>query len=121
MIIYVNQVPTPLYLAVSRVLPVRIVNSNSLQAIGVSDPCGNKYAAGEAHHTKEVSINGATMLCDPDSTQYTVVLSEEGGDYQLHLQRPNGQAIQFVITYQDLGLTPTSDSIVNIADSFQTR
>src|SRR3954468_17361306 len=32
LIVYVNQVPIPLYLAVGRVLPVRIVNGNSFDA-----------------------------------------------------------------------------------------
>jgi hypothetical protein len=61
------------------------------------------------------------MLCDPDNTQYYVVLSEINGDYRLQLKRPNGMPIQFVITYKDVGLAPQSDSIVNIAGSFKTR
>jgi len=121
MMVYVNQVPIPLYLATPRVLPVRIVNDNSFEALNVSNPCGNSYAKGELHKVKEVVINSATMLCDPDSPQYYVVLSEFGGDYQLKLKRPNGQPIQFVITYKDLGLEPRPDSILSIANSFKTR
>lgn len=121
MMIYINQVPIPLYLATPRVLPVRIVNDNSFMATSVSEPCGNGYAKGELHRVKEASVGGATMLCDPDSPQYYVVFSEIGGDYQLKLRRPNGQHIQFVITYKDLGLDPQSDSILSIANSFKTR
>ena len=40
MIVYINQVPIPLYLATPRVLPVRIINNNSFQATDVSSPCG---------------------------------------------------------------------------------
>ncbi len=119
--IYVNKVPIPLYLAVSRVLPVRIVNSNSFQVSGVSDSCSNQYALGEPRRVKEISIAGASMMCDPDTAQYSVVISEIGGDYRLHLVQPNGAQIQFVITYFDLGLSPTPDSVLNIANSFQTR
>jgi hypothetical protein len=119
--IFVNQTPSQLYLAVPRVLPVRIVNNNSLDITGVSSPCGQQYASGELHKVKEVSINGAIMLCDPDSSQYDVILSEINGDYQLKMTWPGGTPIQFVITYQDLGLDPQPDSILNIASSFQAR
>jgi hypothetical protein len=121
MMVYINQVPIPLYLATPRVLPVRIVNNNSLQVTNVSAPCVREYAKGELHHVKEVSINNATMLCDPDSPQYFVVLSEINGDYRLNLKRPNGTPIQFVITYKDTGLAPLPDSLINIATTLQTR
>jgi uncharacterized protein (UPF0333 family) len=119
--IYVNQTPNPLYLAVQRVLPLRIVNNNSFDITNISSPCGAQYAKNELHRVKELSINGAVMLCDPDNAQYTVVLSEINGNYQLKMVRPGGTSIQFVITYQDLGLDPQPDSLLNIASSFQTR
>jgi hypothetical protein len=121
MMIYIDQVPIPLYLAVPRALPVRIVNNNSFQVTNVSAPCVREYAKGELHHVKEVMVNNATMLCDPDSPQYAIVLSEVNGDYRLNLKRPNGTPIQFVITYKDTGLAPLPDSIINVASSFQTR
>jgi hypothetical protein len=121
LIVYVNQVPIPLYLATPRVLPVRIINDNSFQATNVSDTCVHQYAKGELHKQKELSVNGATMLCDPDSPQYYIQLSEINGDYSLHLKRPNGTPIQFVITYKDNGFAAQPDSIINIASSFKTR
>jgi hypothetical protein len=121
LIVYMNQVPIPLYLATPRVLPLRIVNDNSFQATDVSNECGKTYAKGELHKVKEVSISNATMLCDPDNTQYYVVLSEINGDYRLHLKRPNGTPVQFVITYKDDGLDPQPSSLLNIASSFKTR
>ncbi len=121
MVVYINQVPIPLYLATPRVLPVRIVNNDSLVATSVSDPCGNTYAKGELHNVKEVNIGYATMLCDPDSPQYFVQLAEIGGNYQLSMKRPNGKPIQFVITYKDTGLDSQPDAILNIANSFTTR
>jgi hypothetical protein len=121
LVVYINQVPIPLYLEVPRVLPVRIVNNSGFQVTNVSNPCVSQYAKGELHKVKEVQINNATMLCDPDSSQYSVVISEINGDYQLKLKRPNGTPIQFVITYKDVGLSPIPDSLINIASSFQTR
>ena len=120
LIIYVNQVPIPLDLATPRVLPVRIVNDNSFEVTGVSDPCSNQYAPGEPHRVEELAINGADMLCDPDNSQYFVVVSQIGGNYQLPLKRANGAAIQLVITYKDVGLDAQPDSLMNIASSFKT-
>jgi hypothetical protein len=121
MVVYVNQVPIPLYLATPRVLPVRIVNNNSTVATTVSDACGNSYPKGTLHNVKEVTIGYATMLCDPDSPQYYVQLAEVGGNYQLNMKRPSGQPIQFVITYKDTGLAAQPDAILSIANSFKTR
>ena len=121
MVIYMNQVPIPLYLATPRVLPVHIVNNSSFQVTNVSSPCVQQYAKDDPHKVKEVQVNNATMLCDPDSPQYYVVVSEINGNYQLHLKRPNGTAVQFVITYKDTGLAPQPDSLLNVISSFQTR
>jgi hypothetical protein len=121
LIVYINQDPISLYAAVPRVLPVRVVNDNSFQTTNVSNPCVSQYAKGEPHHIKIVSINEAQMLCDPDSPQFFVVLSEIGGDYHLHLKRSNGTPIEFVITYKDVGLSPVPDTITNVAGSFHTK
>jgi hypothetical protein len=121
LIVYINQDPIPLYSAVPRALPLRVINDNSFNATNVSTPCVEQYAKTELRRVKEVSINNATMLCDPGSPQYFVVFAEIGGDYHLHLKRPNGTPIEFVITYKDLGLDSRPDSIINIANSFKTR
>jgi DNA repair exonuclease SbcCD nuclease subunit len=121
MIVYINHVPIPLYLDTPKVLPLRIVNNNKFDVTNVSSPCVSQYAKGELHKVKEVSINGATMLCDPDSPQYYVALSEINGDYRLHLKRPNGTPIQFIVTYKDLGLDPQPTDLMNVATSFQPR
>lgn len=119
LIVYVNQVPISLYLASSRVLPVRIVNNDSLDVTSVSGPCGNSYGPQDLHRIKDIVINGAIMQCDPDTPQYTVVLGEINGSYQLHMQRLSGGSVQFVITYRDLRLNTGQDTILQIAHSFQ--
>jgi hypothetical protein len=119
--IYVNQVPIPLNLATPRVLPVRIVNNNSLDVTDISQPCGSYYGKDELHKVKELNIEGATMLCDPDNTQYYVMLSEINGDYRLGMLRPNKTPIQFVITYKELGLEPQPESLLNVASTFQAE
>lgn len=121
LIVYINQTPIPLYIETPRVLPIRIINDNKLEGTNVSNPCVSQYAKGELHKVKEVTISGALMLCDPDATDYYVILSEIGDDYTLNMKRANGQPISFVITYKDNGLSPQPDSIMSIASSFKTR
>lgn len=120
LIVYVNQVPIPLYLAVARALPVRVVNNDSLDVTTISEPCGREYAPGELHKIKTVSINQAQMLCDPDTPQYSVVLSQIDGNYQLNLRRTDGTPVQLVVTYRDLRLSPGPDTLINIAKNFQS-
>lgn len=119
LVIYINQQPTPFELAASRVLPIRIVNNNSFQVTGVSQACGAEYGQGAPLVDKVITINGAGMFCEPDTKLYTVVVSEIDGDYHLNLTRANGTPIQLIITYENQDLTPTPDSILNIASSFQ--
>jgi hypothetical protein len=119
LIVYINQVPIPLYLAVARTLPVRIVNHNSFDVTTVSEPCGKTYAKSELHKVKTVSINQAMMLCDPDTPSYSVVLSQIDGNYQLPMTRLSGAPVQFVITYRDLTLDPRPDTLLRVANSFQ--
>jgi hypothetical protein len=121
MIVYMNQVPAVLNLAVPRVVPVKIVNNNSLDANSVSDPCVKTYAKGELHKVKEVTISNTTMLCDPDSPQYYMIFGEMNGDYRLNLRLSDGKPVQFIITYKDTGLNPLPDAPLNIANSFKTR
>lgn len=119
LVVYVNQVPIPLYLASSRVLPIRIVNNNSLDITTVSEPCVQHYMASELHKVKTVSINQAQMLCDPDTPQYSVVLSQIDGNYQLKMTRTDGSPVQLVVTYRDLRLKPGPETLLVIAKSFQ--
>ncbi|PJE65402.1 hypothetical protein COU91_01795 [Candidatus Saccharibacteria bacterium CG10_big_fil_rev_8_21_14_0_10_47_8] len=119
LIVYVNQVPIDLYLASARVLPVRIVNNNSLDITSVSEHCVRYYASNELHKIKTVSINQAQMRCDPDTPQYSVVLSQIDGNYQLNMTRSDGSPVQLVVTYRDLRLKPGPDTLINIAKNFQ--
>lgn len=117
--IYINQEPPSGDISAPRVLPVRIAGDQSLETTGVSDPCGSQYAKGEPHATKIVTINGASMYCDPDTPLYGVVISEIGGDYHLNLRRPGGSTTKFIIVYRDMTLQPNSESLIRIANSFK--
>lgn len=117
--VYVNSVPAEPNLTSTRVLPVRIVNNNSFQVTGVSDPCSNQFAAGQPHLVREFTINGATMLCDPSSGIYTVVVSQIQGNYQIPMMNSKNQPVQFVITYRNDEVSPQPASITNVVNSFK--
>ncbi len=120
LIIYIDETPIPLNLASSRVLPVRVVGYNSLDATSISGRCLDQYQAGELHKVKIVNIDGANMLCDPDSSAYTIVLAEINGDYKLNLKRTDGTPLQAVVTFRDVTLDPKPDSLLQIAKTFKT-
>jgi len=116
---HVDQMPTPLFWPTNRVLPVRIVNNNRLDPVTVAGPCVGSYAKDEPHSVKPVTIQGATMICDPDSPLYTVVFSEINGDYNLKFRKSNGQPIQLAIIYQDMRHDPGPETVNQIAKTLQ--
>ncbi|MBI4033795.1 hypothetical protein HY379_02230 [Candidatus Saccharibacteria bacterium] len=118
--VYMNEEPIPLFLAGSRVVPVRVVNNNTLDVTSVYGPCGSTYKPGELHKVKVVTIEGADMLCDPDTPQYSVVLAEVNGNWRLDMQRRDGSPVIFVITYRDQTLKPGPESVLRIAESFKS-
>jgi len=118
--VHVDVTPIPTYLAATRVLPVRIVNNNRLEANAVAGPCSQVYKKEDLRNIKEVIIQGATMMCDPDSPLFTVALAEVDGNYNLDFRRSNGLPMQIVITYQDMRLDPDSLTISQVAKTFQT-
>lgn len=119
LIVYVNQVPIPLDLASSRALPVRIVNNDSFDVTSLSGHCIGSYAAGELHKVKIVNVDYTDMLCDPDTPQFTVVLGEINGNYDLSMKRSNGSPVKLVVRYRDMRLQPNSDFVLQVANSFK--
>jgi hypothetical protein len=117
--VWVDQTPIPLYLAVGRVLPVRMVNHNRLDATTVSRPCGAEYNSKPPRPIKLIAIENAKMLCDPDTNFYTVVLSEIGEDYNLDMRHTSGKPVQFVIQYRNYTGNNSPDTIRQIASTFE--
>lgn len=117
--IYVNKEPPSSELEATRVLPVRIVNNNSFDQTTVSDECGKQYKAGEPLQVKPVSLNGTTIICRPDTAQYVVVVAAVGGDWRLHLQRPDKTPITFQIIFRDTGRNAPIDDLIRVVSTFQ--
>ncbi len=117
LIIYVNENPANLY--VSRALPSTIVHNNSLQPSSMTDHCRTMYGANELMKPHMVTMNGTSFPCVPDTPQYSVLVTQSGGSYELPLRRTSGEMAQYIINYRDLRYTPDDRTITRIVKSFQ--
>lgn len=115
--VYINKVPTPTQLSSTRVLPVKVVNGDSLQAGSLSADCSDGIPKTQ-QSVKEVNFAGITMVCDPAATDYSVVLGEQGGSYELHMVKSKNPE-QLIILYKDFSGRPDAQTIINIANSFK--
>ena len=119
--IYVNEVPIPLDLATNRSVPVRIVNGDSFDVTTVSYDCSRYIDSANAARLQQVTVNGAGMLCDPDSSQYKVQVSQVTGDYRLPLHRADGTPLQLIIIYYDETGAGDPNKLISLLNTFKTR
>jgi hypothetical protein len=119
--VYINNTPPPLELASSRVLPVELNSSDKgMKPSSVSEHCGKAYKPNELHKVMNRLIDNTTILCDPDQGQFRVVLAKLGGDYNLKLKRADGTTANYIIIYQNQKLEPDTDTVMQIANTFQS-
>lgn len=118
--IYVNQTPIPDYLGVTMVLPVNIKDADALTVAGpISQPCGNLYGPTELKQVKTISIEGTSIVCVPESEEFTVVVGQLGGNYQLRLKRANGQLANYIIIYDNVSVGPDPSPFLQLLPTFQ--
>jgi hypothetical protein len=117
--VYVNQTPLQYELAVNHALPVQLKNDNSFTVGNLSDNCDSLYKPTDLKRIRTLAINGTNILCVPDSPQYTAVVGQIGGDYNLALKRSNGEMANYIIIYQNLSFTPDPTPFLNIMKTFQ--
>jgi hypothetical protein len=117
--VYVNQTPLQNDLAVTRVLPVQIVGASSFSVGTMSDPCSSLYKPTDLKRIKLVSLSATSFLCVPDSPQYSAVIGQTGGDYNLSLKRSNGSTAHYIIIYRNLSVDPDPTAFLNIMKTFK--
>ncbi|HSX45795.1 MAG TPA: hypothetical protein VLG27_02190 [Candidatus Saccharimonadia bacterium] len=118
--VYVNQTPLQSDLATTRVIPVQIVDGNSLVPAGdISPACGTLYKPTDLKRIKPVALAGTSLLCVPDSPQFTVVVGRVGGDYNLILTRSGGLQARYIIIYHNLSVDPDSSPFTRIMKTFK--
>ena len=119
MMVYVNITPASIDLATTRVLPVSIVNGNAFTVGAISEPCGQQYKPADPKRVRPVTLAGTTMLCVPDSPQYTAEVGQTGGDYNLTLKRADGTTARYIIIYHNLTAMPDPGPFLRIMKTFQ--
>lgn len=117
--VYVNQTPLQSDLATTRVLPVKTVNGNSFSIGEISDPCSTLYKPTDPKSIHNVFLSGTNMLCVPDSPQYSVILGQIGGNYDLLLRRSDGELAQYIIIYNNLTVDPSPAPFLRIMQTFK--
>ncbi len=118
--VYINQTPLNSDLAVTRVLPVQIKNGNALMLEGdISQPCSSLYGPSDPKRIKQVSLEGTDFLCVPDSPQFSTVVGQVGGNYDLSLKRADGRTANYIIIYHNLSVDPDPSPFVRIMRTFQ--
>lgn len=118
--VYVNQTPLQNDLAVTRVLPVQIQNNNSFTIAGsISDTCGSLYQPTDLKRIRPITLSGTSMLCVPDSPQFSVVVGQVGSDYNLPLTRSDGEVAHYIIIYRNLTVDPDPAPFVRIMKTFK--
>ena len=118
--VYVNQTPLQDDLAVTRVLPVQLKNNNSFTITGdIAGPCGGLYQPTDLKRIKTVALGGSNILCVPDSPQFSAVVGQVGGDYNLRLRRSDGETAQYIIIYRNLTVDPDPAPFVRIMKTFK--
>jgi hypothetical protein len=115
--VFIDTNPSTIDLAANRVLPVRVVNGDGLSAGSLSPPCSSVSGDNQVG-VKQVTISGASILCDVSTNGYSVVLAQQGSDYHLKLIKSKVPR-NFIVVYRDYTDQPNTKSIINIANSFR--
>ncbi|HET7827665.1 MAG TPA: hypothetical protein VFK97_02250 [Candidatus Saccharimonadales bacterium] len=115
--VYIDKQPTATQLASARVLPVQILGGDSLSAGSLSTNCGNARSA-RPQKVEQISFDNVTMVCDPSTAVFSVVLAKPGGSYELPMSKSNTPET-VVILYKDFSGHPDAQNIINIANSFK--
>ena len=66
-------------------------------------------------------MNQVTFGCNPDSTNYTVVVGLIGGTNDMELTRPDSSKASYRLTYQNVTAQPNSRDVINMVETFETR
>jgi len=103
-----------------RVLAVTIMSEGGLGVNGeVSEHCKSVYPESSFSLPKIVQMSGTSFLCNPNSTQYHVVVAELGGGSRLPITRLSGDQTNYYIEYKSYKIEPNSESLFQILKSFR--
>lgn len=119
-VVYVNQIPANL--ESSRVMPVTFkTNNTELDPGDVSGHCINVLGGKPNVNAVDIIVASVHLKCDSDTTNYTVLVGQRGGDTVLKMNRPDGTNASYSMYYTNLRAVPDSIELNDILKSFQTR
>jgi hypothetical protein len=117
--VFVNQTPIQDELAVTHVLPVQIKDDNAFIVGSYSEACGSTYGPKDLQRIKTISLSGTSMLCVPDSPEFTAEVGQIGGNYNLTLKRNNGQDANYIIIFKDQTYNTNPTPFLKFLNNFQ--
>lgn len=117
----VDRLPLAL-IQTSRVMPIRIADDGMLHVEGgVSDHCKKYVPKGSEKTAQSVKVNQVTFNCNPDSTNYEVVVGVIGGTDNIVLRRLDGSTATYRMTYRNLMAQPSARDLDDIIETFEAR
>lgn len=105
---------------INRVVPISLNSEKQIDIINTElDHC--KKVAPGVMNPKIVTMDRVTFPCSPDSRGYVVVVGLVNGTNIMTLPRPDGSVRVYKITYRNLMANPSSQDLLNILKTFETR
>lgn len=106
----------------NRVQAVRVAETGSLQVEGdVSEHCSKLVPKGTQKTPQIIKINQVTFACNPDSTQFIVVVGVVGGTEGVGLTRVDGSKASYRMTYKNVTAIPNARDLDNMLQTFKSR
>lgn len=123
-VVDVNRVVTDVLALVqtTRVQAVRVTETGALQVEGdVSDHC-NKFVPKTTNKTQQfIKINQVTFACNPDSTNFIVVVGVVGGSEGVTMTRLDGSKANYRMTYRNVTAQPNARDLDDMLKTFEAR
>lgn len=104
-----------------RVLPVDVLEDQTIRPGNVSELCGKLLPATAPKITQSYTYERVSFLCNYDATDYIAIVGKRGTTVPLELKRPDGSTAKYSIIYRNSKATPDDTTIRQIMSSFQAR
>ena len=106
---------------VTRVLPVTVSGTGKLASSGISPTCSDIIKPAKSNYALMAKYKNVTFACNPQTTNYYVVVGLVGGTDAMKLPRPDGSMATYNISYKNITAQPGVGDLDNIIDTFETR
>lgn len=105
----------------TNVLPVRVNKGNELLAQALEPDCTSVLPPNNKALIQDVSMANTTFKCWPGTGLLYAVAGEIGGGSIIGMKRANGDDVKFIITYRNLGFTPSESTFTQVLSTFKSK